>query len=172
MGRILNSQTLIQTKNRFLLIAAPVEVLVSLLYGAIYIYDVRLLIPEAVDVFLPLHVDFGLHGAPAILLLIDFLCFSSNWTLNPLMTLILYANLGLGYWYVLFNCRTKHPSWVTNYFSRVWVHKTYAMNGYFPYPLLEIVSVQQRLLIFTIAILLMFSAFLTLRKIHYAIHGP
>ncbi|KAK7204624.1 FAR-17a/AIG1-like protein [Myxozyma melibiosi] len=151
MGHIMDSQSLIATKNRFLLIAAPVEVLISVLYGSIFLYDKKLLVPDNIDAVLPPLVDFGLHGAPSILLLVDYFVFTSNWIIHPAATFVLYSSLGVGYWF--------------------WTQKTYAMNGFYPYPLLEIVTTPQRIGIFAVSIIILFSIYLTLRKIHMAIHG-
>ncbi|KAK9237274.1 FAR-17a/AIG1-like protein-domain-containing protein [Lipomyces kononenkoae] len=146
LANIVGSPYLLRVKNGLLLLSAPLEVLISILYGSISAFNRELLVPKTVTFYLPPQIDFGLHGAPAIVLLIDFLCFSSNWTMSPVAVLALYFSAGVGYW--------------------AWVHKTYSINNYFPYPLFDIVTTEQRAVIFAIAISMLYVVFLALRKLH------
>ncbi|KAK9368964.1 FAR-17a/AIG1-like protein [Lipomyces kononenkoae] len=146
LANIVGSPFLLKVKNGLLLLSAPLEVLISILYWGISAFNRELLVPKTVTFLLPLQIDVGLHAAPAVVLLIDFLCFSSNWTVSPVAVLAFYFSAGVGYW--------------------AWVHKTYSINNYFPYPLFDIVTTEQRALIFAIAISLLYAVFLALRKLH------
>ncbi|KAK9463010.1 FAR-17a/AIG1-like protein [Lipomyces oligophaga] len=149
LGLIVGSKTCLSIKNKIQQLTLPCEVLISLLYGGIYAYDRELLIPKAVNVFLPLHVDFALHGAPALFLLTDFFLYADKWPKQSLPTLILYSILGVAYWF--------------------WVHKAYSVNGYFPYPLFSVVDTKGRAMIFVVSILIMFGIYLTLRSMKAAV---
>ncbi|KAK9448968.1 FAR-17a/AIG1-like protein [Limtongia smithiae] len=146
MAHILGSSTLLRLKNTMLMLVLPVEVLIGMLYGGITLIDPTLLFPDNVDVFLPVYVDFGLHGAPAILLLIDFLVFSPNFDVQPLLALTTYAIAAYGYW--------------------TWVHVAYAANNFFPYPLLSLVTTEQRAVIFGVSVVLLWIEFFVLRWAH------
>ncbi|KAK9387760.1 FAR-17a/AIG1-like protein-domain-containing protein [Lipomyces mesembrius] len=146
LANIVGSPFLLRVKNILLLLSAPAEVLISILYGSISAFNRELLVPKTVTFSLPVQIDFGLHGAPAIVLLIDFLYFSPNWTASPLAVLALYSSAGVGYW--------------------MWVHKAYSINSYFPYPLFEIVTTEQRALIFAGSIGILYGVFFALRKLH------
>ncbi|KAK9467290.1 FAR-17a/AIG1-like protein [Lipomyces arxii] len=146
LAHIMSSNFLLRTKNRLLMVAAPVEILISLLYGSICLYDRSLLVPQSVTVFLPSYVDFGLHGAPSILLALDFFLFSPNWSLNPISTFILYAFIATGYW--------------------IWIHHTYSINNFFPYPLLELLTREQRAILFLVCTVLLLGVYLVLIKLH------
>ncbi|KAJ8098829.1 FAR-17a/AIG1-like protein [Lipomyces tetrasporus] len=146
LANIVGSPFLLRVKNSLLVLSAPVEVLISILYGSISLVNRELLVPKSVTFFMPPQMDFALHGAPAILLVIDFLYFSPNWTTSPLAVLTIYSSAGVAYW--------------------MWVHRTYAVNNYFPYPLLEIVTTEQRALIFAVSIVILYGVFFSLRKLH------
>jgi len=83
-------------KNLVAVCAAPLEVLISVLYWGIRTIDKKLLVPE--DVFLPFSADFGMHAAPALLLTLDLLLLSPPWTIQLQGVVSLSLVLAFAYW--------------------------------------------------------------------------
>ncbi|KAK9477692.1 FAR-17a/AIG1-like protein [Lipomyces japonicus] len=145
-ANLTGSIELLLVKNRILLVSCPVEVLISVLYGGLCLIDRSLVVPNDLTVFLPVYIDFGLHGFPAIALLIDYLAYSPNWEINNINAFTIYATAGVGYW--------------------LWVHEVYRHNKVFPYPLLDLTTKYQRATIFIASILVLFVVFFLLRQVH------
>ena len=72
--------------------------------------------------------DIGFHLMPSFLLCVDLLFFSPPWTIGALPSMGLSAILAFSYW--------------------IWVEVCYARNGWYPYPMFEMVNVPQRGAIF------------------------
>jgi hypothetical protein len=102
------SSTLFALKNSLCIVAAPVEVLISILYWGIRALDPQLLFPG--DIQLPLIADLGFHLAPAIFLTLDLILFSPPWTIPTYGVMSLSLGLAFMYWYWVEIC-FSHNGW-------------------------------------------------------------
>ena len=89
-------QALFDVKNVLIVCAAPLEVLVSVLYWSIVLIDKNLLFPPELQ--LPFLPDFGFHAAPAILLTIDLLLLSPPWAIKAQGAMGISMTLAFLYW--------------------------------------------------------------------------
>jgi hypothetical protein len=92
-----SSPALFALKNALAVVAAPLEVLISLLYWGLRIIDPKLLILEA-DMTPVLWFDVSIHLVPTVLLVLDLLCFSPPWTVRGYSAVGLGVVLALVYW--------------------------------------------------------------------------
>ncbi|RKF58379.1 UPF0641 membrane protein [Erysiphe neolycopersici] len=127
------STTLFSVKNKLALCTVPLEVLISVLYWGLSAIDRKLVVPPGihVDPFL----DIGLHALPAILLAIDLFFFSPPWNVSFLKALGLSSLTASLYW--------------------VWVEHCFSYNGFYPYPIFQLLDTNQRMVLFGFAALLM-----------------
>ncbi|KAF7542902.1 hypothetical protein G7Z17_g11182 [Cylindrodendrum hubeiense] len=116
-----------QAKNAVAVLATPLEVVISILYWGIRFIDASLLMPD--DFSLDLLSDVGFHLAPAVFLTLDLILFSPPWTIPAYGTMTLSTVLAFAYWY--------------------WVELCFSHNGWYPYPLFELLSTVQRVFLFT-----------------------
>ncbi|KAK7426341.1 hypothetical protein QQZ08_007096 [Neonectria magnoliae] len=114
-------------KNAVAVVATPLEVVISILYWGIRLIDTTLLMPD--DFKLALLPDVGFHLAPAVFLTLDLVLFSPPWTISAYGTMALSTVLAFAYWY--------------------WVELCFSHNGWYPYPLFELLSTVQRAGLFT-----------------------
>lgn len=120
------SPTLFKVKNTLSLLSLPLSLLISLLYWSLRLIDPTLVVPP--DFELPLSADVGFHATPTILLLVDLLFFSPPWTIAVLPALGLSSVIAVGYW--------------------IWVEHCYSVNGFYPYPLMELLGFKERVALF------------------------
>jgi len=85
--------------------------------------DEKLVLPDWATP-LPTHTDLSFHLFPALSLTLDLLFFSPPYTIAFLPALTLSLGIAFGYWF--------------------WIERCFAVNGYYPYPLFEILTVGQR----------------------------
>ncbi|RGP62379.1 integral membrane [Fusarium longipes] len=123
------SRTLFQIKNYIAVLAAPVEVTISILYWGIKFIDPGLLMPT--EFYIHIVPDIGFHLAPAVFLTLDLLLFSPPWTIPVYGIMALSTAFTFAYW--------------------TWVELCYSHNGWYPYPLFELLSTSQRIAFFTLA---------------------
>ncbi|KAF4975911.1 hypothetical protein FZEAL_7384 [Fusarium zealandicum] len=121
------SRTLFQAKNAVAVLATPLEVVISLLYWGLRLIDPKLLMPE--DFRLDIVPDMGFHLAPAIFLALDLILLSPPWTIPTYAVMSISTVVAFSYWY--------------------WVELCFSHNGWYPYPLFELLSTTQRVLLFT-----------------------
>ncbi|KAI0009113.1 FAR-17a/AIG1-like protein [Xylariaceae sp. FL0662B] len=127
------STRLYQLKNFLSVCSAPLEVLISILYWGLCAIDKSLLFPPEFQLdFLP---DLGFHAAPALFLTLDLLLLSPPWTVNGYSALALSEVLAFLYWF--------------------WVEYCFTQNGWYPYPIFDMLSTWQRALLFTFSASLM-----------------
>ena len=88
--------------------------------------DPRLVVPE--EFVLPLPVDLSFHLLPTLFLLVDALLLSPPWKIRPLAALGLSATLAVAYW--------------------IWVEICHEENGFYPYPLFDVVGREGRMGVF------------------------
>ncbi|KAI5919231.1 FAR-17a/AIG1-like protein [Camillea tinctor] len=143
------SPQLFQLKNILSVCSTPLEVLISILYWGLCAIDKNLVIPPEFKLdFLP---DFGFHAAPAVFLSMDLLLISPPWTIHGYSIMALSQVLALLYW-----------SWVEYCFSH---------NGWYPYPIFDILNVWQRALLFTVSAVLMTGSSMALKWVYGKVNG-
>ncbi|CEI64138.1 hypothetical protein FVEN_g8985 [Fusarium venenatum] len=126
------SRTLFQVKNYVAVLATPMEVVISILYWGIKFIDPKLLMPT--EFYIHIIPDVGFHLAPAVFLTLDLLLFSPPWTVPAYAVMAIGTTLAFAYWY--------------------WVELCFSHNGWYPYPLFELLSTNQRIALFTFAAVL------------------
>lgn len=144
-----SSKFLFRAKNFFSVCAAPMEVLISLLYFSLSAYDKSLVIPDWAQ--LPLYADLSFHLFPSLFLSLDYLLLSPPWTVSISGALALSGSIATGYWFV--------------------VQKCYEHNGFYPYPLFEQLNTARRIVLFTVAALLMAGSTMMLKWLYGKING-
>lgn len=123
---VTSSYRLIRYKNAFSVIATPLEVLISILYGGLSSVDKELVIPKEFQ--LGLLPDISFHAVPAVVLTVDYLLLSPPWTISFRQSLGLSTALAFAYWF--------------------WVEQCYRHNGWYPYPIFEALTTPWRILLF------------------------
>ncbi|KAF7546683.1 hypothetical protein G7046_g9235 [Stylonectria norvegica] len=118
---------LFQAKNTVAVLATPLEVVISILYWGITLINPELLVQG--DFHLDVLPDLGFHLAPAVFLTLDLILLSPPWTIPAYGTMTLSTVLAFAYWY--------------------WVELCFSHNGWYPYPLFELLSTTQRVMLFT-----------------------
>ncbi|KAJ0355246.1 hypothetical protein COL154_000841 [Colletotrichum chrysophilum] len=124
---------LFAVKNALSTTAAPLEVLISILYWGIRSIDERLLIPEGFELhWLP---DVGFHLVPAVVLTLDLILFSPPWTIRAYSAMTISMVFAFLYW--------------------GWVELCFSKNGAYPYPIFAVLNTAQRVGLFTFSAVLM-----------------
>ena len=113
-------------KNALSVCSAPMEVLISVLYFGIRLINPQLVVPKGLE--LPLADDLGFHAAPSIALVLDLLLLSPPWTITALPSFGLSFAIAIGYW--------------------AWIERCYERNGFYPYPIFELVGFEGRVALF------------------------
>lgn len=109
-------------------IALPTESAISALYWGLLTFNPSLLMPPGLTVRVPLAIDAALHAWPGVFLLVDYLLLSP-----PFPTHIHPATLAAA----------------TALAYAAWAEFVATKNGHFAYPLLDILSTPQRMLLYT-----------------------
>ena len=145
------SPRLFAVKNSLSVGSAPMEVLISVLYWTIHFVssillldsrpplttsqiDPSLLIPPSQPPR-PFLADLSIHLLPAVLLTTDLLFFSPPYGIGLYSSMALSAGIATSYW--------------------AWIERCFAANGFYPYPLFELLSFPQRVGLFAVSALLM-----------------
>ncbi|KAI0025499.1 FAR-17a/AIG1-like protein [Xylariomycetidae sp. FL0641] len=143
------SSALFKVKNILSTTATPLEFLITILYWGLCAIDKNLVFPPEFQLdFLP---DFGFHAAPALFLAVDLLLLSPPWTVNAYSAMVLSQVFAFGYWY--------------------WVEYCFTRNGWYPYPIFDILNTWQRTLLFTFSALLMTGSTMVLKWLYGRING-
>ncbi|EGU80637.1 hypothetical protein FOXB_08860 [Fusarium oxysporum f. sp. conglutinans Fo5176] len=121
------SPTLFQAKNAVAVLATPLEVVISILYWGLRLIDPKLLMPD--DFYMHIIPDMGFHLAPAVLLSLDLVLLSPPWAIPAYGVMAISTVIAFAYWY--------------------WVELCFSHNGWYPYPLFELLSTTQRVMLFT-----------------------
>lgn len=106
LGDITSNTSLSNAKSSIAILAAPLEVVISLLYWGIYTIDPSLLYVD--DIRLPPLADASLHLAPAVFLILDHLLFSPPWTIESMNVLLLSNVFAFTYWIWIEVCFTQN----------------------------------------------------------------
>ncbi|KAF1920011.1 FAR-17a/AIG1-like protein-domain-containing protein [Ampelomyces quisqualis] len=150
------STTLFTLKNYISLIATPLEIVISILYWGLRALDTTLVVPA--DHPLPALIpDLGFHFFPALFTTLDTMLLSPPWPSSPanpqapLLTLALSAAVALLYW--------------------VWIETCFAYNGFYPYPVFQLLTTVQRLGLFAVSAATMWVAAGALRVVYAWLNG-
>ncbi|KAF5025292.1 hypothetical protein F66182_2625 [Fusarium sp. NRRL 66182] len=119
--------SLFQAKNAVAVLATPLEFVISILYWGLRFIDPKLLMPDGFR--LDIMPDIGFHLAPAVLLTLDLVLLSPPWTIPTYAVMAISTVVAFAYWY--------------------WVELCFSHNGWYPYPLFELLSTSQRVMLFT-----------------------
>jgi hypothetical protein len=99
-----NSHTLFTCKNYLSLVAAPMEIVISILYWGLRAVDTSLVVPPDM-VLPPLGADLAFHLIPAVVLAVDAVLLSPPWPSSPmnpqapLLTLAVSTSIAFAYWW-------------------------------------------------------------------------
>ncbi|KAL1990491.1 hypothetical protein VTN49DRAFT_6330 [Thermomyces lanuginosus] len=143
------SRRLFLVKNMLSVCSAPLEVLISVLYWGLRLYDKHLVIPEGHSI--SLEADLNFHLVPFVVMLIDLLFLSPPWTITAVPAMALSGCLAVAYWF--------------------WVEKCYQENGWYPYPIFELLDTKGRIGLFAVSALLMTANTLTLKHLYGRVNG-
>lgn len=126
LADLTSSRSLFLLKNVLSVCSAPMEHLISLLYWGLRAIDPTLVVPKELE--LPLPADVSFHFAPTLFLLIDLLFLSPPWTISNLPAFGLSSIIAFTYWF--------------------WIELCYSKNGFYPYPLFEMLGTAERVGLF------------------------
>ncbi len=143
------SPVLHRLKNYLSMCTAPLEVLISVLYWSLRTIDRKLVIPEWA--MLPLRADLGFHAVPSILLVADLLLLSPPWTISATRAMGLSTALAFAYWF--------------------WIEHCFSHNGFYPYPIFEMVDTKGRIGLFTTSALVMTGSTVALKWLYAKVNG-
>ncbi|KAL8767765.1 MAG: hypothetical protein Q9209_005851 [Squamulea sp. 1 TL-2023] len=149
LADITSSRRLFRIKNAFSVIATPLEVLISTLYGSLVSIDKELVIPKEFQ--LGIWPDISFHAVPAIVLTIDYLLLSPPWTISVRQMMALSTAFAFGYWF--------------------WVEQCYRHNGWYPYPIFEALTTPWRIVLFCFSGALMAGSTEVLKLAYRKING-
>ncbi|KAL6827189.1 FAR-17a/AIG1-like protein [Trichoderma sp. SZMC 28015] len=136
LADITSSSAIFKIKNALSVLGAPLEVTVTILYWGIVAMGRNLIVQAGFK--LPLLLNLGFHLAPAIFQSLDYILFSPPWTVSTTGLAALSAAFAYGY--------------------RCWVEYCHSRNGWYPYPLLEVLSTPQQLLLHSFTGVLVFAS--------------
>ena len=149
LSDLLLSKPLFRLKNILSVIATPLAVLISTLYWALRTINKELVIPPGLR--LPLLPDLGFHAIPTILLITDLLFLSPPWTITILPATVLSTVLAFAYWY--------------------WIEICYAKNGFYPYPLFNLLRWEQRVALFAGSAIMTAGTTILLKGLYARVNG-
>ncbi|KAI6820101.1 integral membrane protein [Hortaea werneckii] len=144
------SHRLFVLKNTLSVASAPMECLISLLYWGLRAIDQKLVLPDWAP-RISLGADLSFHAIPALALVIDLLFFSPPYTIAFLPALALSSAIAAGYWF--------------------WVETCASANGFYPYPIFDILDTPQRAGLFAFAALIMGISTVMLRGMYLQVNG-
>jgi hypothetical protein len=133
---VTNNTTSFTVKNYISLVAAPIEIVISILYWGLRAIDTGLVVPPDLPLP-PLIYDLTFHFFPALLTTIDTLLLSPPWPSSPmnpqapLITLVLSTSIAFLYWF--------------------WIEICYSRNGFYPYPIFALLTTYQRIGLFALS---------------------
>ena len=127
----------------------PLEVLISVLYWTLRIYDKSLVIPDWAQ--LPLPADISFHAVPSVVLTLDLLLLSPPWTISIGRAMALSTVFAFGYWF--------------------WIEQCFKHNNFYPYPIFDIVGTTGRVGLFTLSAVVMTGSTVVLKSIYAMVNG-
>ncbi|EOA80884.1 uncharacterized protein SETTUDRAFT_166311 [Exserohilum turcica Et28A] len=150
------SEHLFRLKNYLALVAAPMEITISVLYWTLKAIDGKLLVDPEIPLP-PLFYDFGFHLVPAVVLSLDSVLLSPPWPTTPMnesapmITLAMSTIVAFAYW--------------------IWIEICYSQNGFYPYPIFELLTTNQRIGLFVVSGVIMWVVGGVLRIIYAKVNG-
>ncbi len=124
--------------------------LISTLYWGLRLIDPALVVPPELE--LPLLPDLGFHAVPALLLVLDLLLLSPPWTgVTLLPATVVSAAIAFAYWW--------------------WIEVCYGRNGFYPYPLFELLGTRERVGLFGASAVLMVGSTVVLKWVYGRVNG-
>jgi hypothetical protein len=111
--------------------------------------DPALVLPEWAP-RLATNIDFGFHVIPAVALTLDLLFFSPPWTITALPAVGVSTVIAFGYWF--------------------WIEICFERNGFYPYPIFEMLGQKERVALFAGSALLMTGNTLLLRGLYRVVN--
>lgn len=100
---------------------------------------------------LPLTPDLSFHLIPTLMLLIDLLFLSPPWTISAVPALALSTGIAFTYWF--------------------WIELCYSRNGFYPYPLFEMLGKTERVALFGGSAIVMTVSTFVLKWLYGRING-
>ena len=143
------SPRLFLLKNLCSIIATPLEVVVSILYWGLSLIDPKLVKPGFIYID-PIN-DIAFHAVPAILLVVDLLFLSPPWSITTLPTIATGGAIAVAYWF--------------------WIEWCYSKNGWYPYPIFELATREQRMGLFAISAGIFAMSVLSLQWLYGRVNG-
>lgn len=156
LADITSSSNLFTLKNYIALIAAPIEIVISLLYWGIRAVDDALIVPPNLPIP-PFLYDLGFHLVPAVVLTLDAILLSPPWPTipanpqAPMIMLIASTGIAFAYWW--------------------WIELCFSYNGFYPYPLFGILTTFQRVGLFALSGATMWVVGSALRALYAWVNG-
>ncbi|KAK3498140.1 FAR-17a/AIG1-like protein [Neurospora crassa] len=149
LADLILSPSLFRIKNVLSVCSAPLAVLISTLYWGICAINKNLVVPP--DMAIPVLPDVGFHAMPAIMLTLDLMFLSPPWTVKGYGAMTISTTIAFIYWR--------------------WVELCFSKNGWYPYPIFDILNTWQRVLLFTFSALLMTGSTMALKWVYGKING-
>lgn len=143
------SPVLFHTKNVLSMCSAPLEVLISLLYWGLRAVNPELVVPKELE--LPLPPDLSFHLAPSAFLVLDLLFLSPPWTITVGPAFGLSGVIAFGYWF--------------------WIERCFEKNGFYPYPIFELLEFEGRVGLFGASAALMAVSTAVLSWVYRVVNG-
>lgn len=162
------SPSLFAAKNALSTTAAPLEVLISILYWGIRSIDKRLLIPEGFELhWLP---DVGFHLVPAVVLSLDLILFSPPWTIRAYSAMAISMIFAFLYWGWVELCFSRNGWYIKRIplFDRLYSPLTRCR---YPYPIFDVLNTVQRVGLFTFSAALMTASTSLLKWVYGRFNG-
>ncbi|KAF1971374.1 hypothetical protein BU23DRAFT_470650, partial [Bimuria novae-zelandiae CBS 107.79] len=156
LADITSSYQLFTIKNYLALVAAPIEIVISMLYWGLRAIDPKLVIPPDLPAP-PIMADYGFHLFPSVLLSLDALFLSPPWPTTPInpyasrLSLVSSTVIAFLYWF--------------------WIELCYSRNGFYPYPIFALLTTPQRVGLFALSGVAMWAAGAGLRWCYRVING-
>lgn len=100
---------------------------------------------------LDLPIDLGFHVVPAVALTLDLLFFSPPWTIRCLPAIGVSGVIAFGYWF--------------------WIERCFDRNGFYPYPIFELLPIWGRVLLFAGSAGVMAGVTMGLRWLYGVVNG-
>ena len=143
-------------KNYIALVAAPIEIVITMLYWGLRAIDGALIVPP--DLPMPPFIyDLGFHMVPAVVLTLDTILLSPPWPsmpANPRAPVIMLLT-----------------SSVIAFVYYLWVELCYSFNGYYPYPIFGLLTTTQRVGLFALSGVTMWAVGGILRALYAWVNG-
>lgn len=121
----------------------------SLLYWGLRAIDPELVVPKELE--LPLPPDLAFHLVPSVALVVDLLVLSPPWTIGVVPAFGLSGVIAVGYW--------------------AWIERCYAVNGFYPYPIFEVVDLKGRVGLFVGSAVVMAGSTVVLGWLYRVVNG-